>query len=285
MFIMPSFVTVVLFLYWPTFSGLFYAFTDWKPGIQELNFVGVQNFVDMVNDQYVRRSFLNVLVIVAATLAKELTVPLLVAELIFHLRWPRLQYWLRTFFIVPMVMPAIATLLLWVQIYDPNIGLLNQTLVAIGLPELQRPWLGDENTALLAIVGMGFPWLGVLPFLIFLGGLMSIPQDMYDAATVDGANAYHRFVKIDLPMLVGQIKLLIVLGVIQGFQGFYQILVMTGGGPYRSTTVPGLEMYYAAFQHSKYGYACAIALVLLVIIMTITVINMTYFKSSVEHQT
>jgi ABC-type sugar transport system permease subunit len=249
-----------------------------------LNFVGLDNFVAMANDEYVRTSFVNVLLIVTTTVAKDLTVPLLVAELIFHLRWTWLQYWLRTFFVVPMVMPAIATLLLWVQIYDPNVGLLNQTLQLLGQPDWQRSWLGDADTALWAIIGVGFPWVQVLPFLIFLGGLMTIPQDLYDAAVVDGAGPLQRFWWIDLPMLLGQIKLLIVLGVIQGFQAFYFILVMTGGGPYRSTTVPGLEMYYAAFQHSKYGYACAIAVVLFAIVMTMTVINLTYLRSSVEHQ-
>jgi ABC-type sugar transport system permease subunit len=283
-FILPSFISVLVFMYWPTFAGMFYAFTDWKPGLRDLNFVGLDNFVAMAQDEYLRASFGNVLIIVLATVAKELTVPLLVAELIFHLRSPRLQYWLRTFFVVPMVMPAIALLLLWVQIYDPNIGLLNQSLQLLGISNAQHAWLGDAGTALWAIVFMGFPWVQVLPFLILLGGLMSIPQDLYDAATVDGAGPFQRFFRIDLPMLVPQIKLLTVLAVIQGFQGFYAILVMTGGGPFRSTTVPALEMYYAAFQHAKYGYACAIALVLFVIIMIITIINLTYFKSSVEHQ-
>lgn len=284
-FILPAFLSVLVFSYGPTAAGFFYAFTDWKPGLRELNFVGLDNFVAMAHDEYLRASFGNVLIIVVTTVLKELTVPLLVAELIFHLRWQRAQYWLRTLFVVPMVMPAIALLLLWVQIYDPNIGLLNQSLLALGLDAWQRPWLGDPGTALWAIVGMGFPWVGVLPFLILLGGLMAIPQDLYDAATIDGAGAHQRFLRIDLPLLVPQLKLLIVLGVIQGFQAFYVILVMTGGGPFRSTTVPALEMYYAAFQHAKYGYACAIAVVLFAIVMAITVVNLTFLRSSVEHQT
>ena len=219
-----------------------------------------------------------------ATALKNLTVPLLVAELIFHLRSPRLQYWLRTFFVVPMVMPAIAVILLWVQIYDPNVGLFNQALGGLGLQSWQHPWLGDPSSALASIIFMGFPRVHVLPFLVFLGGLMSIPQDMYDAATVDGARWSDRFFRIDLPMLVGQVKLLIVLSVIEGFQGFYYILVMTGGGPFQSTTVPALEMYYAAFQDSKYGYACAIAFALFLVILLVTIINLTYLKSSVEYE-
>lgn len=275
---------MLVFLYWPTFTGLYYAFTDWNPGLRDRSFVGFANFATMVQDPNIRIAFRNVLIIVAATLLKDLTVPLLIAELVFNLRSPRLQYWLRTLFVIPIVMPAIAMILLWVQIYDPNIGLLNKTLEAVGLADLQRAWLGEGSTALWAIIGVGFPWVQVLPFLIFLGGLMAIPRDLFDAATVDGAGFFQRFRQIDLPMLKGQFRLLIVLGLIEGFQAFYYILVMTGGGPFRSTTVPGLEMYYAAFQDSRYGYACAIALVLFAIIMTVTIISLTKFKSPVEHE-
>jgi len=284
LFIAPSLLLVLVFTYWPTFSGLVYAFTDWQPGLERLNFVGFDNFTAMLDDRYLKASFVNVAIIIATTVLKDLTMPLLVAELIFHLRWRRLQYWFRTLFVVPMVMPAIATILLWVQIYDPNIGLLNQTLDALGLAELKHAWLGEDGVALWSIVFMGFPWVSVLPFLIYLGGLMAVPQEIFDAATVDGAGVFSWLIGIDVPLLLGQIKLLIVLAVIQGMQGFFFILVMTQGGPFHSTTVPALEMYYAAFQHSKYGYACAIALVLFVAVMAVTIVNMTYLKSSVDHE-
>jgi ABC-type sugar transport system permease subunit len=283
-FLTPSLLLVLLFMYWPTFSGMFYAFTDWQPGLERLNFVGLANFAAMLEDEYLRTGFVNVGLIVATTVLKDLTVPLLVAELIFHLRWPRLQYWLRTLFVVPMVMPGIAVILLWVQIYDPNIGLLNQLLDALGLAAWERSWLGEEGVALWSIVFLGFPWVSVLPFLIYLGGLMAVPQEIFDAAIVDGAGPLSRLWRIDVPLLLGQIKLLVVLAVIQGMQAFFYILVMTQGGPFHSTTVPALEMYYAAFQHSKYGYACAIATVLFAVVMAITVANMTYLKSSVDYE-
>jgi ABC-type sugar transport system permease subunit len=284
LFILPAFLSVVIFMVEPTFSGFYYAFTDWNPGFQDVHFVGLGNFSALLHDATLGIGVRNVLVIVAATVLKNLTVPLLVAELIYHLRSPRLQYWLRTLFVVPMVMPAIAVILLWVQMYDPNIGLINQILGGVGLPTWQHAWLGEPTTALSAIIFVGFPWVHVLPFLILLGGLMAIPQELYDAATVDGARAMARFLQIDLPMLVGQFKLLVVLSVIEGFQGFFNILVMTGGGPYTSTMVPALQMYYAAFEDSKYGYACAIAFVLFLVILLITIVNMTYLKSGVEYE-
>jgi ABC-type sugar transport system permease subunit len=283
-FLTPSLILVLVFMYWPTFSGMFYAFTDWQPGLERLNFVGLANFAAMLEDEYLRTGFVNVGLIVATTVLKDLTVPLLVAELIFHLRWPRLQYWLRTLFVIPMVMPGIAVILLWVQIYDPNIGLLNQSLDVLGLAAWKRSWLGEEGVALFSIIFLGFPWVSVLPFLIYLGGLMAVPQEIFDAATVDGAGPLSRLWRIDVPLLLGQIKLLVVLAIIQGMQAFFYILIMTQGGPFHSTTVPALEMYYAAFQHSKYGYACAIALVLFVMVMAVTVANLTYLKSSVDYE-
>lgn len=284
LFIFPALLSVAAFMYVPSFSGFYYAFTDWNPGFQDVHFVGISNFAQMTTDPVLGKGLANVIAIVFVTVAKNLTAPLLVAELIFRLRSPRLQYWLRTLFVVPMVMPAIALILLWVQIYDPNVGLLNQILGGISLQTLQHAWLGDAGLALPSILFMGFPWVHVLPFLIYLGGLMSLPQELYDAATVDGAGAFRQFAHIDLPLLVGQIKLLVVLSVIDGFQGFYYILVMTGGGPFQSTTVPALEMYYAAFQDSNYGYACAIAIALFVVILAVTILNMTYLKSGIEYE-
>lgn len=283
LFILPALVFVAVFMYVPTFSGLYYAFTDWNPGFQDVHFVGFSNFAHLTTDPVLAIGVRNVFFIVVATVLKSLTVPLLVAELIFHLRSARLQYWLRTLFVVPMVMPAIAVILLWVQIYDPNVGLLNELLGGIGLASWQHAWLGDEQLALPSIIAMGFPWVQVLPFLIYLGGLMSIPQELFDASTVDGAGVFARFASVDLPLLLGQIKLLVVLAVIEGFQGFYYILVMTEGGPAQSTTVPALEMYFAAFQDSNYGYACAIAIALFVVVLAVTLVNLTYLKSGIEY--
>jgi ABC-type sugar transport system permease subunit len=238
----------------------------------------------MLEDEYLQAGFVNVALIVATTVLKDLTVPLLVAELIFHLRWPRLQYWLRTLFVAPLVVPSMATILLWGQIYHPNTGLINNLLRSLGLGQLAQPWLGNERTALAAIIFIGFPWVVVLPFLVYLGGLMNLPGELLDAARVDGAGVWRRLWSIDVPLLAPQFKLCAVLGFIFQMQGFWFILVLTGGGPIDATYTPSLEMYYAAFRFGKYGYASAIALVLFAVIMVGTVLNMALIKSSVEYE-
>jgi ABC-type sugar transport system permease subunit len=144
-------------------------------------------------------------------------------------------------------------------------------------------WLGEEKIALASIIFVGFPWVGVFPLLIYLSGLISIPQELFDAAIVDGVSAWGRFWHIDIRMLLGQVRLLVVLTFIGTMQEFFLILIMTGGGPYSSTYVPALELYYAAFRFSKFGYASAIALALFAIIMAATIFNMR-FRSAIEYQ-
>jgi ABC-type sugar transport system permease subunit len=222
------------------------------------------------------RCWATLLALLVANLLKALIAPLIVAEMLFHLRSRRMQYALRTLFLVPMVVPGMVGVLLWGFIYDPNVGLLNHALDSAGLHNLTRAWLGDWRTALPALKGIGFPWVGGLGLLLYLAGLMGIPQDLYDACAVDGASIWRRIRSIDLPLLRGQMKLLAALTIIGTLQDFGSILVLTGGGPGLATHVPALHMYYQAFRFGHYGYASAIGFALFLVILAFTVANMRF---------
>jgi ABC-type sugar transport system permease subunit len=284
LFILPAFAFALAFSYYPAFLGLAYAFTNWQPGLSSIEFTGLENFRLMTEDRFLHAGAINLSILLVATIGKYLTVPFVVAELVYHVRPRAMQYWLRTLFVTPLVVPSMATILLWGQIYHPNTGLLNNILRSVGHGQLAQAWLGNEKTALAAIIFIGFPWVVVLPFLVYLGGLMNLPGEILDAARVDGAGAWRRLWSIDVPLLAPQLKLCAVLGFIFQMQGFWFILVLTGGGPIDATYTPSLEMYYAAFRFGKYGYASAIALVLFAVIMVGTVLNMTLIKSSVEYE-
>ena len=178
----------------------------------------------------------------------NLIFPLLAAKMLFHLRRQGAAYLYRVLLTAPIVIPIMVTLLLWRFIYDPYDGLLNQLLQAIGLGSLQRAWLGDFQTALYAVIGLGFPWVtGIgnagFAFLIYLGGLQEIPREIFDAAAVDGASAARRFWRIELPMIAAQIKLILLLTIINTMESYVPVMVMTGGGPGVSSMVPGLYLY------------------------------------------
>ena len=274
-FILPTLILLLVFKYYPALSGLFHAFTEWYPGVKT-EWVGLENFYYLWTDQYFWTGFINMIILVTTGILKIITIPLIVAELIFHLQNVIMKYWFRTFFIIPIVLPGVVLFLLWNNIYDPSIGLLNQTLNLIGLEEWTRVWYGDSKIALLSVIFIGFPWVDPFALLVFYGGLISISNEIFDAAKVDGAGIIHRFFKIDIPLLFGQFKLLFILTFIEMVQAFEIVFLTTGGGPGSATYTPALELYFMATRLNNLGVASAIGIILFTIILVITIINLRY---------
>jgi raffinose/stachyose/melibiose transport system permease protein len=127
-------------------------------------------------------------------------------------------------------------------------------------------------------MGAGFPFVGGIGVLIYLAGLQSISLEIYDAAKLDGASGFRQFLTIDLPLIKGQIRLLIVLSIITGLQALVGPLVLTNGGPVNATMVPGLYMYQQAFTYGRLGYASAIGVVVFIAVLSLTILNLTVFK-------
>ncbi|MBD2867214.1 ABC transporter permease subunit [Paenibacillus arenilitoris] len=275
--LLPTFALVFVFLYYPASSGLFHSLYDWNPG-GRTTFVGLANFERMLSDPYVTKGIGNLGLLIVTGLAKTLIPPLIVAELIYHLRSKKTQYWYRTAFVASMVIPAVAGLLIWQNLYDPNVGLFNKLLAFAGLPG--HAWLGDPDTALWAIIFIGFPFIGILQLLVFYSGLLAIPDELIESARIDGAGLWRIIRSIHLPLLAGQFKLLIILSLIGIIQDFGGILIVTGGGPMDSTYVPALQMYYAATIFNDLGYASALGVAMFLIILIITVINMKFLKTT-----
>lgn len=281
LFLIPTLTLLLIFNYYPAFSGIVHAFSIWKPGVGT-TWVGLHNFRILSADRYLWVGTWNAFLLIVTGFLK-LAAPLLIAELIFHLRNDVMRYAMRTLFVLPLIVPGVVGILLWVNIYDPNIGLANQTFRALGLDSWARVWLGDEGTALWAIIFMGFPWVSAFALLIFYGGLISIPSELFDAAKVDGASGLRTFWSIHIPLLMGQFRLLLILGFIGGVQEFSAVFLTTGGGPGSATYVPALELYYQAVRFNNFGLASAIGAILFLIIMAGTIINIRYVKSSVEY--
>jgi ABC-type sugar transport system permease subunit len=239
-----------------------------------MRFVGLDNFRRMISEGYFLRGLFNLFLFFVTGLAKIMTVPLLVAYLVYSIKINRQKMLFRFLFVLPMVVPGVVSALMWKQIYDPNIGLINQLLSAAGLDSWRRVWLGEGNWAIWAIIFMGFPFVNPLAFLVYYGGLMDIDPGILESARMDGANRGKIFFRIQLPILTSQIKILVILlfiGTVQDFGGVY---LLTGGGPGTSTYVPGLELYFNTTQFGRFGYACALGFVLFLFTMAGTLINM-----------
>lgn len=278
----PTLVLLVVFQVLPAINGFAYAFMTVEPGLRYA-WVGVDNFSRIAGDTILLRSTINLVILVLAGMAKGVIFPLLVAVLIARLSSPRTRYVFQSLFVFPIVVPGMVTVLLWKgYIYDPNVGLVNQSLVALGLESWQRAWLGEHSTALGSLIFTGFPWMAGTAFLIFYAGLITLPTSIFESAEMDGIGPIGRFVFIELPLVMGQLRLVMVLGFIGTVQDFGGTLLMTGGGPGAATHVPALHMYYMAFRFEEFGYAAAIGVVLFFIILGLSMLNLWLVRSRVE---
>ncbi|MFC7620354.1 carbohydrate ABC transporter permease [Microlunatus sp. GCM10028923] len=267
--LLPTFAVLGLLQYYPAISGVVHSFFDWRPGFSS-PFVGLENYRTMISDDIWWRSFRNLGVIFVASVTVMWVFPLLAAELVISLRSERLQFLFRTLLIAPLAFPGVVTALVWSFIYDPNNGVLNRALQAIGLESLVQNWVGDPRTALGSLLMMGFPWIASLPFLIFLTTLQNIPKEVFEAAALDGASRLRRIVAIDLPLLASQIRLLFFLATISVLQYGFAAYLVTGGGPDNATQVPVLRMIGVAFQGNDWGYATTLSTALFLITLILS---------------
>ena len=277
--LVPTFALLLTFNYYPAFMGLYRAFFKWDIGLQP-EFLALGNFEKLfIRDDIFIKSLRHVSLLTSWRVISAVTFPFIVAELIFNLRSNVHKYTYRVLTILPAVVPGIVILLLWQFIYDGTHGLLNAFLEGVGLEDWQQPWLGSPKTALYAVTFMGFPWVGGVTVLIYLAGLQGISDEVIDSSLVDGCSGLRRIFAIDIPLILGQFKLIIVLAVIGGLQGWVAVFVMTAGGPGTASMVPGLWMYNNAFLWNKMGYASAIGMFLFVLIMGLTILNVKFVKT------
>ena len=271
LFISPAIIGLFLFVGYPMVTSLYHSFTDWN-GLTPATWVGFDNYVEMFTQDptfwpSIAVTFLWVVVSVPVTIVAGLALAVLVNR---GLRGVKI---FRTIFYLPVVLPAIAVLTLWKYIYDPTYGLANQVLRFLHLPT--SAWLGDAHIALPAILLVGVWGVGGT-MIIFLAGLQAVPDELLEAAKVDGAGAFRSFVKITLPMIGPILLLQLVLQLNMAFQTFNQVAILTKGGPGTSTNLFMYKIYNDGFANfitaPQLGYATAEVWVLFVIVMLVTLV-------------
>ena len=275
--LLPTFLLVWFFNYRGILTAFVRAFTNWSTTnntVAKMEFVGLDNFRRMFSEGYFLIGMKNLVLLIVTGVLKVLTMPLIAAWLVYAENGNKRKYMYRFLFVLPVVVPGVVMAMTWQKIYDPNIGLLNEVLGVLGMSGLQQVWLGNAKTAIWAIIFMGFPFISAMAFLVYYGGFINIGKEIEESARVDGANRHQIFWKIQLPMIKPQLSIMITLTLIGVMQDFNNIYIMTGGGPGTSTYVPALELYLNVAQFGRYGYACALGVVLFAFTMAITLINM-----------
>lgn len=268
--LIPVFLILGAFQYYPALSGIFHSFFDWKPADASAP-IGWDNYATMLADSIWWDSFRNLGLIFIFQVVTW-AIPLFAAELLISLRSRRSAFVYRTLLIVPMAFPGVVTALVWQFFYHPNNGVINRMLEGIGLGALAQNWVGDPNIAMIALLFVGFPFIAGLPFLIFYSTLQNIPTEVLEAAALDGVGRFARVWRIDLPMMVGQIKILFFLAIVGTLQYGFTAYVVTGGGPDNATVVPILRIINVAYQGQDWGYAAALSTTLFAITLVFSCI-------------
>jgi len=258
----------LLFNIAPIFFGAYVGFTKWgifgKP-----KWIGLQNFTDAFKDEFVAIAFKNTilygLIIVPCVVVIGFTFALYV-----HQRWP-LSSLARTLFFSPYVVSATVIGLVWVWMFDTQFGLINHYLGYLGIPNV--PWLTSADWSLLGVSIASVWWDLGLAFVLFLAALQDVPRDLYEAAEVDGASRWQRLWLVILPQLRPVISLVVTLQMISSLRIFSQVYVMTNGGPASSSSSVIFYMYNEAIQRQHFGYASAVAILLFLMIIVITIIH------------
>jgi len=284
LFILPWLIGLAVFTLGPIIASMVISLHRW-PLLKEPSFVGVQNYIKLIYDplfhQSLKVTFIYAFVSVPLNLGVALGLALLLNQKVRGLSM------FRTLFYLPSILPMVAVSVVWMWLYNPKFGLINYFLRKIvglfGVEFQGLEWLASPRWALPALILMNVWGVGG-SMLILLAGLQNIPRTYYDAAAVDGANAWQKFVKITLPMLSPTLFFLLVVGLIGAMQVFTQSYIMTGGGPLNATLFTVLLLYNHGFRWFSMGYASAIAWVLSVIIMILTAIMLYTSKKWVYYE-
>lgn len=279
LFILPTFIVLGYFTYYPAFTALVGSFTTWD-GFNPPTFVGLDNFKAIVTDPVMQTAAVNNLIWAGIGIVLAVMPAFVVAELIFHVKRTRLKYLYRTLFIVPIVVPNIVNILLWRYIYDAH-GLLNLLLQALHLQDPGNPtlWIANPHIALYAVALLGFPWINSFNMLIFYAGLQNIPSEVLEAASLDGVGGLRRVWTMDIPLLLAQFRLLLVLAIVNTISNITTPLVMTNGGPGNATDMPSLEMYTNAIN-GRFGYSMAISFLLFIVVLVLTALNNRFLRTA-----
>lgn len=273
LFILPNLVGFCVFTLFGIVFSLVMSFTDWNliKGFEHANFVGLENFAKMFTDSYFLDSIRNngiLLLVVPVSLVISVTLASIMNKSIYWRAGARALYFL------PYVTNIVAIATVWQALFHPSKGPINAMLGAFGVATENLPmWLSDLHWALPAVmIIMLWKDLGY-NILMFSAGLQNIPQDYYEAAEVDGANAFQKFSKITIPMLSPTTFMLSILGIISSLQMWGLAQVITAGGPGTATYTLSLYIYRSAFVSFRTGYASALSWVLCIFILIITLIQ------------
>jgi ABC-type sugar transport system permease subunit len=273
-FLVPAAVIYVSVVVFPVFYSTFISLFKWN-GIAKMEFLGLDNFISLFKDPIFKKAITNNFIWIILSLFATMTISLGFAVVLN--KQFRGRTFFRGFFYFPAVIAPIAVAIIWRWIYNPSFGFINQVLQYISVP-FQQSWISDPKASIYAIFGASV-WQGMgQPMLFFLAGLQTVPEEVLEAATIDGASNPRRFFLITVPMMKETFVIVIANLVVGAMKVFDVVMGLTAGGPNNATQMMSTYMYSQTFRYNNVGYGTAIA-VLMVIFMMVVIIPYVSFTA------
>ncbi|MEU4550290.1 carbohydrate ABC transporter permease [Nonomuraea dietziae] len=267
--VVPALVLVGVFVYLPLVQNIGFSTLKWDIYSGDQEYVGLDNYTKLLDDPIFWSSFGNNLLYAVISIVFQVFGALLLAALIESIRSDRWRRSLRAIYFIPSAISLTVAGLLFYFMYEPNLGPLNHAFQAVGLGLFDQSWLGQESTAMFAIIGMS-QWQGFgYSTLLFAVAIQRIPSELYGAAAIDGTGPIRRFIHVTVPLVREMTGLMTMVTISGAFQVFNEVMVMTSGGPNNSTQVMGTWLYRSGFVRNNFGYAAAIATLIFVITLGI----------------
>ncbi|HET7626819.1 MAG TPA: sugar ABC transporter permease [Bacillales bacterium] len=280
----PTFIVFAIFTVYPLLNGLYLSFFDWSGMSGTKDFIGWDNYKQLLKDPIIPKTIWHDYFLVVTKVVGIMVLSTYFAVALTQLRIKEAPFY-RIVFFFPNIMSVVIIGILWTFIYNPDLGIVNSGLKAIGLGSWAEPWLGSPDWALASLV-LPSVWAGIGLFMLMLmGGIMNVPKNLYEAADIDGAGSWQQFWRVTVPLVWPQIKTSILYIVITTLNGSFIIVqVMTEGGPNNATQVMGSYLYQQAFKQFHFGYGATIGVMILILsLATVLILQFLLRKEKVEY--
>ena len=279
LFMLPLLLGIIFLTYGQFIYSLIISFTD-QSVFGASKFVGFQNYTKLLTDDFFFWKSIKATLLYAfgSVIATQLTA--LAIALLLNNKYLQGKTFFRTVFYIPSIVPAVASCLLWMWMFNPDYGIFNAVLKAIGLPTSK--WIYAESSAVPSLILMS-AWACGAPMVIYLSGLANVPPSLLEAVEIDGGGAWSKLIHITIPMISPVLFYNTLMGVINGFMTFTNTYVMTEGGPNNATLFVNYLIYRDAFQYNEFGYASAIAWIVFFVLAVLTLIIFQFFGKKVYY--
>ena len=283
--VLPGLLILGFFVYYPLFMNIVYSFQSFTLSDTARKWAGLSNYQHLLSDKIILVSLRNNILYAVISIVFQVGLGLVIAAVLEDAAFKKVSPALRSIYFIPTIISMTVVCLLFDFVYNPQMGLLNSFLELVGLGDLTRIWLGSKKTAMYSVIAVS-QWQSVgYIVMLFIVAIQKIPDDLYEAAKVDGAGKLTRFFYITVPQVQQMFFVTMILTVVGAFTVFNEPYILTGGGPGTATMVLSLHMYQTGFVKNNMGYASTIAMLIFVITAVLSSVQFFAYGTDKEGRT